>query len=216
MAQKPLHEYDVDEILKYVQSQTKREDRVKALRAGSSGKNGCPLKRVLKAAYDKDVEWQLPEGEVPFTPSSEVEGTARLSKTAQKLHYFVKGGYPNLAQKRREMLFIRHLEALSKSNQLILLYAKDKCLHDLYTAITPDVVTEAFPNLIQNPVSSKKGGTTKGTKGTSKSTNKTKSTSNTKGSQGSKKKAPQKEETYAAAADPEEIEQLDPNPTDED
>jgi len=213
MAQKPLHEYDVDEVLKYVQSQTKKEDRVKALRAGSSGKNGCPLKRVLKAAYDKDVEWQLPEGEVPFTPSSEVEGTARLSKTAQKLHYFVRGGYPNLAQKRREMLFIRHLEALSKSNQLILLYAKDQRLHDLYTAITPDVVTEAFPDLIQNPVSSKKGGTTKGT---SKSTNKTKSTSNTKGSQGSKKKAPQKEEAYAAAADPEEIEQLDPNPTDED
>lgn len=224
-----LNQQDLDTILKYVQSQETKEKRVEALRAGSTGKSDCPLKRLLKAAYDADIEWLLPEGEVPFSASTNEAGTARLSRVARKLHYYVKGGYPKLQQKRRELLFIRALETVNKSSQDILIYAKDHRLHELYTRITPDVVQEAFPSLLNNPISTtKKKASTKGSSKSKKTTStstttktqggentKSKSTSNQSGSKANTQKKKKDPENYAVAADPQEIEQLDPNPIDE-
>lgn len=218
MAHKKLHEYDIDEILKYVQSQRTIDDRVKALQAGSTGKGDSPLKRLLKAAYDAEINWLLPEGEVPYNATSESSGTQRLSMAVKKLHYYVEGGYPNLKQERREMLFIRALESVNKTNQSILLHAKDQRLHDLFTKITPDVVTKAFPDLIHTPVGTKKSAGSKSAKtpGGGNKKNQASSTTNQQGGKTAKKTKAEAETDYISAADPEKVAALDPNLADED
>ena len=111
----------------------------------------------LKAALDPNIEWMLPEGDVPFIPNEAPDGTehTRLSNEMRAAHNYVKMhrdhlnmpaviGNPGLNPARREMMFIQLLEGLHQDEANLLVVAKDKKLSKKYKGLTASAVQEAF------------------------------------------------------------------------
>jgi len=108
--------------------------------------NTDALRMVLKSSFDPRIEWDLPEGDVPYTPNEAPEGTEHnmLVHEARTLFHYIKGGNPQLTQNRRENMFIQLLEGLHQSEAEIIVAAKDKGLHRKYKGLSANVVREAF------------------------------------------------------------------------
>ena len=101
---------------------------------------------VIKSSFDSNIEWQLPEGDVPYTRNEAPEGTehASLSYESRKLYHFIRGGNPQITQNKRETMFVQMLEGLHQSEAAVLVAAKDKKLHQVYKGLSAPVVKEAF------------------------------------------------------------------------
>ena len=108
--------------------------------------NSDALRMVIKSSFDPNIEWDLPEGEVPFTPNDAPEGTEHtmLITEARKLFHFIKGGNPQLTTNKRESMFVQMLEGLNQNEATLLVAAKDKKLHQLYKGLSKNVVMEVF------------------------------------------------------------------------
>ena len=108
--------------------------------------NTDALRMVLKSSFDPRIEWDLPEGDVPYTPNEAPEGTEHnmLVHEARTLYHYIKGGNPKLTQNRRENMFIQLLEGLHRDEAEIIVAAKDKSLHRKYKGLSSNVVREAF------------------------------------------------------------------------
>ena len=108
--------------------------------------NTDALRMVLKSSFDPRIEWELPEGDVPYTPNDAPEGTEHnmLVHEARTLYHYIKGGNPQLTQNRRENMFIQLLEGLHQDEAEIIVSAKDKGLHRKYKGLSSNVVREAF------------------------------------------------------------------------
>jgi hypothetical protein len=108
--------------------------------------NTDALRMVLKSSFDPRIEWDLPEGDVPYTPNEAPEGTEHnmLVHEARTLYHYIKGGNPKLTQNRRENMFIQLLEGLHRDEAEIIVAAKDKGLHRKYKGLSSNVVREAF------------------------------------------------------------------------
>ena len=108
--------------------------------------NTDALRMVLKSSFDPKIVWQLPEGEVPFSPNDAPEGTEHtvLAMEARKLYNFIEGGNNALTQNKREMMFVQMLEGLHQTEAYMLVDAKDKILHKTYKGLSAAVVKEAF------------------------------------------------------------------------
>jgi len=111
----------------------------------------------LKASLDPNIEWMLPEGDVPFIPNEAPDGTehTRLSIEMRSAHNYVKMhrdhldmpavvGNPGLNTARREMMFIQLLEGLHHDEANLLVVAKDKKLSKKYKGLTAAAVQEAY------------------------------------------------------------------------
>ena len=108
--------------------------------------NTDALRMVLKSSFDPRIEWELPEGDVPYTPNEAPEGTEHnmLVHEARTLFHYIKGGNPQLTQNRRENMFIQLLEGLHRDEAEIVVAAKDKGLHRKFKGLSSNVVREAF------------------------------------------------------------------------
>jgi len=104
------------------------------------------LRMIIKSSFDPNIEWLIPDGQVPYRPNEAPEGTEHslLRIEARKLYNFVKGGNDKLPQFKRENMFIQMLEALHKDEAEVLSSAKDKSLHKKYKGLSANVVKEAF------------------------------------------------------------------------
>ena len=116
-----------------------------------------PFEMFLKAGLDPNIEWLLPEGDVPFMANDAPAGTqhTRLSQEIGKCHNYVKMnrnhvnmapviGNPNLNRAQREMMFIQMLEGLHKDEAELVILAKDKGLSRKYKGLTANAVCEAY------------------------------------------------------------------------
>ena len=115
------------------------------------------LEMFLKAALDPNIEWLLPEGDVPFIANEAPAGTehTRLNQEIYKCHNYVKMnrnnvnmapvmGNDSLNKAQREMMFIQMLEGLHKDEADLLILAKDKSVSRKYKGLTANCVCEAF------------------------------------------------------------------------
>jgi len=112
------------------------------------------LEMFLKAAFDPQITWLLPAGQVPYMPNEAPEGTEHtiLEQETRKLHNYVQRetsdgpmpGNPNLNTMKREMMFVQLLEGLSEGEADVLLLAKDQCLNKKYKGLTANLIKEAF------------------------------------------------------------------------
>tara|TARA_B100000073_G_scaffold188704_1_gene156249 strand:+ start:447 stop:938 length:492 start_codon:yes stop_codon:yes gene_type:complete len=138
MAYTPLF----SEILNKVAKLKTKKQKVEFLRQH----NTDALRMVLKSSFDPKIVWQLPEGEVPFSPNDAPEGTEHtvLAMEARKLYNFIEGGNNALTQNKREMMFVQMLEGLHQTEAYMLVDAKDKILHKTYKGLSAAVVKEAF------------------------------------------------------------------------
>ena len=130
------------EILEKVGKLKTKKQKVAFLRQN----NTDALRMIVKSSFDPNIEWELPEGDVPYVRNEAPEGTEHtvLAAEARKLYNFIRGGNSNLKQNRREMMFVQMLEGLHPNEAEILVSAKDKMLHQKYKGLSSNVVKEAF------------------------------------------------------------------------
>ena len=132
----------MSEVLDNVAKAKTKNEKVELLRKHNSD----ALRMVIKSSYDPNIQWDLPEGNVPYTPNDAPEGTehSMLVHEARTLFHYVKGGNPQLTPNRKENMFIQMLEGLHQSEAEIVVAAKDKSLHRKYKGLSANVVKEAF------------------------------------------------------------------------
>ena len=132
----------MSEILDKVAKAKTKEQKVNLLRQH----NSAALRMFIKASFDPNIEWELPDGDVPFERNDAAEGTEHnmLIHEARTLFHYIRGGNPKLTQNRRENMFIQMLEGLHESEAEIIIAAKDKSLHRKYKGLSSNVVKEAF------------------------------------------------------------------------
>ena len=132
----------ISEILEKVSKVKTKKEKVDILRENDHQS----LRMVIKSSFDSNIEWALPEGDVPYTRNDASEGTehASLSYESRKLYHFIKGGDNQITQNKRETMFVQMLEGLHESEAAVLVAAKDKKLHQLYKGLSAPVVKEAF------------------------------------------------------------------------
>lgn len=126
-------------------------DRAKAeyLRANDSEY----LRKVLAMAYDRRMEWALPDGRPPFdTPDQNaIDQEDMLYSQFRKLYIFFKIPNPmfgmeqnhGLTRQRREMLFVQLLEAMPAADAELILQVKERNIEGLPAY----VACLAFPGL---------------------------------------------------------------------
>ena len=132
----------LSEVLKKVHNAKTKAKKVELLK-----KYDCDALRVIiKSSFDPNIEWVIPQGEVPFEANDAEEGTEHtvLRREYKKLYRFVKGGDDTLVGFKRENMFIQMLEGLHKSEADLVISAKDKKLHQAFKGLSDNVVKEAF------------------------------------------------------------------------
>ena len=143
---KSLHE-----IFTEVGTKTKISDKVSILQHHES--NG--LKAILRGAYDSRIEWAIPNTPPPYTPRDAPEydlADSKLEIAAMEIGKFANfNGNPtdqgrSITQVQRENHFIQLLEALHESEAEILKNVIKRKLP--YKGLTPNLVNQAFPNLL--------------------------------------------------------------------
>ena len=108
--------------------------------------DSVPLRQVLKGAFDPNIEWLLPKGDVPYTPNDAPIGTVHtlLSQEAKRFYLFTKGGDNTLSHNKREMTFVQMLEGLSAEEAEFLVAVVNKKVNNKYKGFTANLVKEAF------------------------------------------------------------------------
>ena len=104
------------------------------------------LRQVLKGAFDPNIEWLLPKGDVPYTPNDAPLGTDHtiLSQEAKRLYLFIEGGDNAISQNKRETTFVQMLEGLSAEEAEFLIAVVNKKVNNKYKGFTANLVKEAF------------------------------------------------------------------------
>lgn len=132
----------MSEILEKVSKEKSKRKRLEILRENDS----LPLKIVLQYCFDPNIKWLLPEGEVPYKPNDLPDLESIFFKEARRMYLFVQGGNDNLAQTKRELLFIELLENLDKNDAALIASIKDKKMP--YKYVTYKLAKEAFPDIL--------------------------------------------------------------------
>ena len=136
---------NVHDMLQDVHRATIKADKIKRLRDHDSPE----LRALIKSSYDPNIEWFIPEGEVPYTPNTEKTGHVKLMTKISQIEKLVcnhstkMGVSDTTAQFKREKMFIDILESLDEKEAEVLIAAKDKTIHRKYV-ISDNVVREAF------------------------------------------------------------------------
>ena len=104
------------------------------------------LRQVLKGAFDPNIEWLLPQGDVPYTVNDAPLGTEHtvLSQEAKRLYLFAKGGDNSISNTKRETLFIQMLEGLCAEEAEFLIAVVNKKVNNKYKGFTANLVKDAF------------------------------------------------------------------------
>lgn len=112
--------------------------------------NTLALRDVLKGAYDDTIQFIVPKGVPPYTPSRPESIPSNLKKQSAKFRFFVKGGPgEQLPKVKVEQMFVKILEVVHPDDAVLMIKMKDKELEGFYKGITKKLVMEAFPGLIR-------------------------------------------------------------------
>ena len=132
----------LSEVLKKVHNAKTKAKKIELLKEHDTD----ALRMIIKGSFDPNIEWLIPEGEVPFVKNDSPEGTEHtvLAMESKKLFRFIKGGDNTLPQFKRENMFIQMLEGLHETEAELLINTKDKKLHQIYKGLSKEVVKEAF------------------------------------------------------------------------
>tara|TARA_B110000285_G_scaffold125253_1_gene141283 strand:+ start:796 stop:1368 length:573 start_codon:yes stop_codon:yes gene_type:complete len=132
----------MDEIALKVNNAKDKARKLKVLKDHDS----VPLRQVLKGAFDPNIEWLIPEGDVPYTPNDAPLGTEHniLSQEAKRLYLFTKGGDNTLSALKREKIFIQVLEGLYAGEAEFLIDVVNNRINNKYKGFTANLVREAF------------------------------------------------------------------------
>jgi hypothetical protein len=136
---------NIYEFLKSVNDAKSKAERIRMLQAYPTR----PVKNILAMAFDKNIEFDLPEGAPPFKrDTNEPVGMSStdLFNEGKRLARCLKSDpIPAL---RKEAMFIQILEGLHYTEADLVVAAKDKNLASLFPNIDRETVRKAFPTLL--------------------------------------------------------------------
>lgn len=128
-----------------------KEKTVKAKIAVLLENDSVPLRTVLRLIYDETIEFLVPDTAPPFKENKLDDLDTLLYREARRLKIFFKGGgYDNIAQMKREALFISLLEDLDKGDAHLL--ANNLISHTPVKGLTRKTVEAAYPELFTTPM----------------------------------------------------------------
>jgi hypothetical protein len=128
------------------------EEKVAILKRNDSQQ----LRDILALMCDKKWTFDLPDTAPPYTESVIHESHGLLYREMRKMPYFVeqmKDG-KELPRIRKESLFIQMLEAIDPEDAKLVIRTIAK---EPYPDLSPDVINEAFPGGIVDPIPVKRG-----------------------------------------------------------
>ena len=130
------------EVLTKVNNAKTKDKKISILKENDSE----ALRAIIKSSFDPNIQWVMPEGDVPYKPNEVPEGTehTRLNQEYRQLWHYIKGADAKTPQFRKEQMFVQLLEGLHEDEAKVLCHAKDKVLHQKYKGLSDNVVKEAF------------------------------------------------------------------------
>ena len=130
------------EVLKKVNNAKTKDKKIQVLKKHDNDS----LRMVIKSSFDPKIKWVLPEGAVPYKPNDAPDGTEHtlLSQEAKRLYHFIQGADNVTPRAQKENMYIQMLEGLHRDEAEVLVYAKDKILHQKYKGLSHEVVKTAF------------------------------------------------------------------------
>ena len=134
----------VYEVLEEVGKKKTKAEKIQVLKQNES----WALKDVIRGSMDSTVNWNLPGGEPPYTPSEANNHPTNLLRENTKFRYFVKGGQGDQVKPfKRENIFIGLIEGIHpKDAELVIAMINKKTPKGL----TRPIVQEAFPGLLRD------------------------------------------------------------------
>ena len=132
----------IAEVLTKVNNAKSKDKKIAILKENDSE----ALRAIIKSSFDPNIQWVMPEGDVPYKPNEVPEGTehTRLNQEYRQLWHYIKGADAKTPQFRKEQMFVQLLEGLHEDEAKVLCHAKDKVLHQKYKGLSDNVVKEAF------------------------------------------------------------------------
>ena len=153
----PVSKTLISEVLQRASNAKTKDKKVEILQEYKSP----ALTKILLCNFAKSIDFVFPSGKTPYTPLDRPKGVEHqllfseqrlldrfIKKTVNGVTYYgCSGGTkPNLAQLKKENLWIQLLEALHSEEAELLDLVKDKKLTSRYK-ITRQNVIDAFPEL---------------------------------------------------------------------
>ena len=132
----------IAEVLTKVNNAKTKDKKIAILKENDSE----ALRAIIKSSFDPNIQWVMPEGDVPYKPNEVPEGTehTRLNQEYRQLWHYIKGADSKTPQFRKAQMFVQLLEGLHEDEAKVLCHAKDKVLHQKYKGLSDNVVKEAF------------------------------------------------------------------------
>ena len=132
------------EILDEVSKAKSKAEKIAILKKNES----WALKDVIRGSMDETVQWLLPKGEVPYTPSEPHNHPTNLLRENTKFTYFVRGGKGmQVKAYKRESIFLGMLEGIHPEDAKICVNMINK---NIPKGLTKPIVEEAFPGLLKS------------------------------------------------------------------
>lgn len=135
----PLREWEVFEAMD--------KDPVAADALMKEWGNTTPINYLLSLNFLSKVEIDLPEGMPPYkrdeVTNSDFQGS--LVHCIDRFKYCLKSS--KLKKIKKEMIFIEILESIPPKSADLLVFCKDKALHELFPNITAELVKKHYPHL---------------------------------------------------------------------
>ena len=128
------------------------EEKVAILKRNQSQQ----LKDILALMCDERWTFDLPETAPPYNESVINESHGLLYREMRKMPYFVKQRTEgkDLQRIRKEALFIQILESVDAEDAKLVLRMLSK---EPYPDLAPEVINQAFPGAIVEPIAVKRG-----------------------------------------------------------
>ena len=136
---------NVHEVIDQVRKARTKEKKVELLKKHQS----WALKDILRGTFDTSIEWNLPNGEPPWTPSEAHSAPSNLLKEHKSFVYFVKGlrESEKLTPVKRESIFLGLIEGIHPEDAKVVINMINKKKPH---GISRPMIEEAFPGLLQD------------------------------------------------------------------
>ena len=132
----------LSEVLDRVHKAKTKAQKIKVLQENDTE----ALRMIIKSSFDPKIKWAMPEGAVPYKPNDAPDGTEHtlLAQEAKRLWHFIEGADNQTPRAQKENMYIQMLEGLHRDEAEVLVFAKDKILHQKYKGLSHEVVKTAF------------------------------------------------------------------------
>lgn len=105
------------------------------------------LKDIIKGSMDPKVDWLLPKGEVPYTPTEGHNHPSSLLKKHKDFKYVVRSKLASdLPAFKREKIFLGIVESVHPKDAVLVCKMINKQVP--VDGLTKKIVEEAFPGLL--------------------------------------------------------------------